>query len=108
MAEPRPLPHSRSGAGSLQPRDAPTLVAFSRQAAEGSPAVLTCREDGLCPGAKLAVMTMALDQDGEFGYRPLLNAMHPARVDMVESGFLSGEKMRRMVIPTVGRSQAHS
>ena len=51
-------------------------------------------------------MTMAVDHDGEFGYRPLLNAMYAALVHMVDSGFISGEEMRRMVIPTVGRSRA--
>jgi hypothetical protein len=51
-------------------------------------------------------MTMAVDHDGEFGYRPLVNAMYAALLDMVDSGFLSGEEIRRMVIPTVARSQA--
>src|SRR6202167_4641458 len=86
--------------------DAPARAAFSRQAAEDWQCFLTHRERELCPGGKLAVMTMAVDQDGEFGYRPLLNAMYAALVDMVESGFLSGEEMRRMVIPTVGRRRA--
>jgi SAM dependent carboxyl methyltransferase len=86
--------------------DAPARAAFSGQAAEDWQQFLTHRERELCPGAKLAVMTMAVDQDGEFGYRPLLNAMYSALVDMVESGFLSGDEMRRMVIPTVGRSRA--
>ena len=67
---------------------------------------LTHRERELCPGAKLAVMTMAVDQNGEFGYRPLLNAMYSALLDMVESGFLRGEEMQRMVIPTVARSRS--
>ncbi len=86
--------------------DAPARAAFSRQAAEDWQQFLTHRERELCPGAKLAVMTMAVDQDGEFGYRPLLNAMSAALVDMVESGFLNGEELRRMAIPTVGRSRA--
>ncbi len=86
--------------------DEPARAAFSGQAAEDWQRFLTHRERELCPGAKLAVMTMAVDQDGEFGYRPLLNAMYAALVHMVESGFLSGEEMRRMVIPTVGRGRA--
>jgi hypothetical protein len=51
-------------------------------------------------------MTMAVDENGEFGYRPLLNAMYSALIDMVDSGFLRGEELRRMVIPTVARSRA--
>ena len=82
-------------------QDASTRAAFSRQAAEDWQRFLTHRECELCPGARLAVMTMAVDENGDFGYRPLLNAMYSALVDMVDSGFLSGEELRRMVIPTV-------
>jgi hypothetical protein len=87
-------------------QDAPTRSAFSRQAAEDWQRFLTYRECELCPGARLAVITMAVDQNGEFGYRPLVNAIYSTLVDMVDSGFLSGEEMRRMVIPTVARSRA--
>jgi hypothetical protein len=87
-------------------RDAPTRAAFSKQAAEDWHQFLTHRERELTPGARLAVMTMAVDANGEFGYRPLLNAMYSSLVNLVDSGFLSGEEMRRMVIPTVGRSRA--
>ena len=100
---PTPIPDQVQVAFS---QDAPTRASFSRQAAEDWQRFLTHRERELCPGARLAVMTMAVDQDGEFGYRPLLNAMYSALVDMVDSGFLSGEELRRMVIPTVARSRA--
>ena len=65
-------------------QDASTRAAFSRQAAEDWQQFLTHRERELCPGGRLAVMTMAVDENGEFGYRPLLNAMYSALVDMVE------------------------
>jgi hypothetical protein len=87
-------------------QDAPTRAAFSRQAAEDWEQFLTHRERELCPGARLVIMTMAVDQNGEFGYRPLLNAMYAGLVGLVDSGFLSREEMRRMVIPTVARSRA--
>ena len=87
-------------------QDASTRAAFSRQAAEDWQRFLTHRERELCPGARLAVMTMAVDENGEFGYRPLLNAMYAALIDMVDSGFLRGDELRRMVIPTVARSRA--
>ena len=87
-------------------QDESTRAAFSRQAAEDWQQFLTHRERELCPGARLAVMTMAVDENGEFGYRPLLNAMYSALIDMVDSGFLRGEELRRMVIPTVARSRA--
>ena len=87
-------------------QDSSTRAAFSRQAADDWQRFLTHRESELCPGARLAVMTMAVDENGEFGYRPLLNAMYSTLVDMVDSAFLSNEELRRMVIPTVARSRA--
>jgi SAM dependent carboxyl methyltransferase len=87
-------------------QDASTRTAFSAQAAEDWQRFLTHRERELCPGAKLAVMTMAVDENGEFGYRPLLDAMYSALIDMVDSGFLRGDELCRMVIPTVARSRA--
>jgi SAM dependent carboxyl methyltransferase len=100
---PGPIPDQVQAAFS---RDASARAAFSRQAAEDWQRFLTHRERELCPGGRLAVMTMAVDENGEFGYRPLLNAMYTALVDMVDDGFLSGEELRRMVIPTVARSRA--
>jgi hypothetical protein len=87
-------------------QDASTRAAFSRQAEEDWQRFLAHREHELCPGARLAVITMAVDENGEFGYRPLLNAMYSALIDMVDSGFLSSDELRRMVIPTVARSRA--
>jgi hypothetical protein len=49
---------------------------------------------------------MAVDDEGEFGYRALGNAMNAALVEMVDSGFLRAEELHRMVIPTVQRSRA--
>ena len=48
------------------------------------------------------MITMAVDENGDFGYRPLLNAL----LDMVDAGFLEREEIRRMVVPTFGRSRA--
>jgi SAM dependent carboxyl methyltransferase len=100
---PGPIPDQVQAAFS---HDASTRAAFSRQAAEDWQQFLTHRERELCPGARLVVMTMAVDQNGEFGYRPILDAMYAGLVGMVDSGFLSSEEMRRMVIPTVARSRA--
>jgi hypothetical protein len=49
---------------------------------------------------------MAVDDEGEFGYRPLLEAMYATLVEMVDSGFLFALELQRMAIPTVGRSRA--
>ena len=52
------------------------------------------------------VLMMAVDEAGNFGYRPLLEAMYAALTEMVKEGFVRPEEVRRMVIPTVGRSRA--
>jgi hypothetical protein len=51
-------------------------------------------------------LTMAVDQVGDFGYRPLLEAMYGALLAMVEEGIVRPEEAKRMAIPTVGRSHA--
>jgi hypothetical protein len=52
------------------------------------------------------VLTMASDEAGSFGYRPLVETLYAALVDMAEKGFIRAEELRRMAIPTFGRSQA--
>jgi hypothetical protein len=60
----------------------------------------------LCPGGRLAILTMASDDQGDFGYGPLGHAMYATLIEMVDVGFLSAHELRRMAIPTVGRSRA--
>ena len=78
---------------------------FHRQAAEDWRRFLAARGQELCEGGQLVVLTMAVDEHGEFGYRELLEAMYASLLKMVESGFLSEEELRRMAIPTVARSR---
>jgi hypothetical protein len=85
--------------------DAGVKNAFHRQAAEDWRQFLVARGRELCDGGQLVVLTMAVDEHGEFGYRALLQAMYASLVKMVESSFLSEEELRRMTIPTVGRSR---
>lgn len=85
--------------------DASAREAFFKQAAEDWRTFLAARERELCPGGRLAILTMAVDDTGEFGYRPLLDAMYSALVSMTETGFLGADEIRRMTIPTVGRSR---
>ncbi|MBV9298079.1 MAG: SAM-dependent methyltransferase [Verrucomicrobia bacterium] len=87
-------------------RDPAARAAFARQAAEDWRTFLVHRGCELRPGGKLVVLTMAVDEAGNFGYRPLLEAMYAALLDMVKEGFLRAEEARRMVIPTVGRSRS--
>jgi hypothetical protein len=84
----------------------PARAAFAQQAAEDWRIFLAHCGRELCPGGKLVVLTMAVDEAGNFGYRALLEAMYAALVNMVEEGFVHAEEARRMVIPTVGRSRS--
>jgi hypothetical protein len=87
-------------------RDPAAREAFARQAAEDWRTFLEARSRELCPGGRLVVLTMATDDAGDFGYRPLLDAVFATLTDMVREDFISGEEVRRMAIPTTGRSGA--
>lgn len=86
-------------------RDSAARAAFTRQAAADWHAFLLARERELARGAKLVILAMAADDDGEFGYRPLLNAMYSTLEEMVDSGFLLAEEVKRMAIPVVARNR---
>ena len=60
----------------------------------------------LCPGGRLVITTMAIGDDCEFGYQPLLAAMMDGLDELVTDGLLTADEMSRMCIPTVGRSEA--
>jgi len=87
-------------------RDEATRDAFARQAAEDWRLFLIQRSRELCHGGRLVVLTMAIDDAGRFGYQPLLDAMYASLTEMARDGFISREELRRMAIPTVGRSRA--
>ena len=86
-------------------KDAAVRSAFFQQAAEDWDLFLTMRARELCPGGRLAILTMATDDNGDFGYRGVLDAMYEALVELVDCGFILGEELHRMAIPTVGRSR---
>jgi hypothetical protein len=86
-------------------RDAAARSAFAEQAAEDWRRFLTMRSRELRPGARLVVLTMATDDSGDFGYRPVVDALYETLVDMVDRGLIRKEEFRRMVIPTVGRTR---
>lgn len=100
---PAPIPDQVQVAYS---QDKSVLAAYNRQAAEDWRAFLAHRDRELRPGGRLVVLTMALTDDGDFGYRPLLDAMYAALVRLVEEGFIKVAELHRMAIPTVGRSLA--
>ena len=67
---------------------------------------LPCEAASSRPGARLVVLTMAIDDSGDFGYRPVVDVLYGTLVDMVDHGLIRKEELRRMVIPTVGRTRA--
>ncbi len=87
-------------------RDTAARSAFAEQAAEDWRRFLSMRSRELRPGGRLVVLTMATDDSGDFGYRPVVDALYGTLVDMVDRGLIRKEEFRRMVIPTVGRTRA--
>jgi hypothetical protein len=84
-------------------KDAAARAAYARQADEDWRAFLSHRDQELRPGGQLVVITMALSDDGKFGYEPLLAAIYGGLLNLVGEGFIGEAEVERMVIPTVGR-----
>jgi SAM dependent carboxyl methyltransferase len=100
---PAPIPDQVQVAYS---RDAAARAAYTQQAAEDWSAFLAARSHELRAGGRLVVLTMALLDDGDFGYRGVLTAMYAALMSLVGEGFIDAAEAYRMAIPTVGRSRA--
>ncbi|MBV8630650.1 MAG: hypothetical protein JOZ83_06980 [Silvibacterium sp.] len=86
-------------------RDEEARSAYASQAKEDWENFLRARAQELHAGGKLVVLTMAVDEHGDFGYKPLVEALYAALLQMVEEGFIRSEELHRMAIPTVGRSK---
>ncbi|MGB0878000.1 MAG: SAM-dependent methyltransferase [Mycobacterium sp.] len=86
--------------------DESVRAAYARQAARDWHEFVAYRGRELCPGGRLVVTTMAIGDDGESGYRPLLAAMLDGLDELATDGLLTAEEVSRMCIPTVGRRAA--
>jgi hypothetical protein len=86
-------------------RDAGVRSAFYQQAADDWRCFVVHRAAELRPGGRLVVLSMALDDHGDFGYKPCVVAIYGAVLDLLDEGFITKEEAQRMVIPTVGRSR---
>jgi len=86
--------------------DAAALRAFAEQAAEDWRTFLAVRSREQRPGSRLVVLAMAIDDSGDFGYRPIPDIVYETLIDMVNRGLIGKEEFGRMVIPTVGRTRA--
>ena len=78
-------------------------AAYAKQAAHDWHEFVAFRGRELCPGGRLVVTTMAVGDDGEFGYRPLLSAMMDTLTELASDGLLTADEVSRMCVPTVGR-----
>ena len=87
-------------------RDAAACAAFAQRAAQDWIAFLRARSRELRVGGRLVVLGMASDDDGAFGYRPVVEAIYAALLELVSAGFLTEAEVRRMVIPTYARTRA--
>ena len=84
-------------------RDEQVRSAYARQAAHDWHEFIAFRGRELCPGGRLVVMTMALDDAGEPGFRPLLDAVMDTLDELVAKDVITGDELRGMSIPIVGR-----
>jgi hypothetical protein len=73
-------------------RDAGARAAFAQQAAEDWRCFLTHRAAELRPGGRLVVLSMTVDEHGDFGYRPAVAAIYGGIMDLVEEGFVKEEQ----------------
>jgi salicylate 1-O-methyltransferase len=83
--------------------DEAVRTAYARQAARDWHEFVAFRGRELAPGGQLVVLTMALSDDGEFGYRPLLSAMVDTLEAMATDNWLTADEVASMSIATVGR-----
>jgi hypothetical protein len=87
-------------------RNGAARAAYQEQSEKDWSTFLTCRARELRPEGRLVVLTMALHDDGSFGYDGVLEAMYGGLQDLAHEGLMSDQELRRMVIPTVGRSRS--
>lgn len=87
-------------------RDASVRAAYARQAAQDWQEFIAFRARELRRGGRLVVMTTAVDDDGEIGYRPLFSALLDTIDELVADRLLTTDEVYRMAIPIVGRREA--
>ncbi len=100
---PGPIPDQVQAAFS---NDGAVRAAYAAQAASDWQTFLTHRARELVTGGRLVVVTMGLDADGSFGYRPLLAALYEAVVALAADSLIGHDEVAAMAIPTVGRGVA--
>ncbi len=85
--------------------DEDTRAAYAKQAAHDWHEFLAFRGRELRRGGRLVVMTMAVDDEGRFGYEPLFRCLLDALVELRGDGLLGEDEAARMQIPVVARRE---
>ena len=78
-------------------------TAYARQAAHDWHEFVAFRGRELCPGGRLVVMTLGVDEDGELGFRPLVDAMTETLTELSTDGVITEAELGGMSIPIAGR-----
>lgn len=86
--------------------DKDACAAYARQAAHDWHEFIAFRGRELRRGGRLVVMTMAVDDDGEFGYRPLFTAMMDALNELRGAGLVTEDELHRICVPVVARRES--
>lgn len=84
-------------------RDEALRAAYDRQAARDWHEFVAFRGRELSPGGRLVVLTMAIGEDGDFGYQPLVDAIAETLTELVAREVLTEDESRGLTIPIAGR-----
>ncbi|OBH07110.1 SAM-dependent methyltransferase [Mycobacterium sp. E2699] len=85
--------------------DEAARAAYTQQAAKDWHDFVAFRGRELAPEGRLVVLTLGVDDDGKPGFKTLLDAIVAALADQARDGLLGEDELRRMAIPTFGRSE---
>lgn len=85
--------------------DEAAQAAYADQAALDWHNFVAFRGRELAPDGRLVAMTMAVDEQGDSGFAPLLDAIVAALSEQARDGLLRQHEVRHMALPTVGRSE---
>ncbi len=83
--------------------DARVRAAYAKQAAHDWHEFVAFRGRELSPGGRLVVLTTALGEDGDFGYRPLFRSILDTLAEMVTDGVVHADEVAGMSLPIAGR-----
>lgn len=81
-------------------------AAYARQSAHDWHEFIAFRGRELCPGGRLVVLTTALGDENDFGYRPLFECVVATLTELVTDGVVTADEAANMSLPIAGRRAA--